>query len=147
MRERMTPKAGVLETYRALSRSYPAPFWLNVRALRIASLLFLLLAAASVHAQAPPLSLPSLREAPRPGQDFLSWLRHLVPTQRSQSRAVSSIPLPRPRPAELTTKPIEPSNAPAELAPASVDPAEAPAELAPAPDGSKEQTAPVPLND
>ena len=144
----MTPKVLGLEAYRALSRSYPAPFWLNARVLRVAtfSLSFLLLAAASVHAQAPPLSPPAPRESPRPGQDFISWLRHLVPTQRRQSRA-ASIPLPRPRPAELTPTPIEPSNAPAELAPTSVEPAKAPAELAPAPDESKEETAPVPLND
>ena len=112
------------------------------------SLSFLLL-AASVHAQAPPLSPPAPREAPRPGtaQDFISWLRHLVPTQSRQSRAVASIPLPRPRPPELTPTPIEPSNAPAELAPTSVEPTEAPAELTPAPDESKEETAPAPLND
>ena len=122
----------------------------NARILRVAafSLSFLLL-AASVHAQAPPLSPPAPREAPRPGtaQDFISWLRHLAPTQRRQSRAVASIPLPRPRPPELTPTVIEPNNAPAELAPTSVEPTEAPAELTPAPDESKEETAPVPLND
>jgi len=112
------------------------------------SLSFLLL-AASVHRRRHPCHHPRRAKAPRPGtaQDFISWLRHLVPTQRRQSRAVASLPLPRPRPPELTPTPIEPSNAPAELAPTSVEPTEAPAELTPAPDESKEETAPAPLND
>jgi hypothetical protein len=70
------------------------------------SLLLLLSAAASVHAQAQQPQRPTSREAARPGtsQGFLGWLRQFAPSPRGQSRAVPFPPLPRPRPAELTCK-------------------------------------------
>jgi hypothetical protein len=71
--------------------------------LRAASftLAFLLLAAASVHAQDADSS-------------FLTWLHHVGRTG-AHHRAAASPPLPRPRPAELAQRP-------AELAPATVTP-------------------------
>ena len=117
----------------------------NGRAFTIATFsLPLLLVIASARAQAPASSRPTPREATRPAnsQDFLGWLRQFAPTQRRQSRAVSSPPLPRPRPAELTPTPIGPSPTSEELAPASLEPTQTPTEVAP-PDEPNEG----PLND
>jgi hypothetical protein len=92
---------------------------------------------------APPP--PASREAARPGtpQNFLGWLRPFAPTPRRQSRAAFLPSLPRPRPTELTSTPIE--TKPEELAPASVqsDQTQTPTEPAPAPDEPSEG----PLND
>jgi hypothetical protein len=100
------------------------------------SLLLLLSAAASVHAQAQQPQRPTSREAARPAtsQGFLGWLRQFAPSPRGQSRAVQFPPLPRPRPAELTSTPMEPMSE--KLAPASVqsDQTQTPTEPAPAPD-------------
>jgi hypothetical protein len=106
------------------------------------SLLLLLSAAVSVHAQAQQPERPGSREPARPGttQDFLGWLRQFAPTPRGQSRAVPFPPLPRPRPAELTSKPMEPMSAPASL---QSDQTQTPAEPATAPDEPNEG----PLND
>jgi hypothetical protein len=109
------------------------------------SLSLLVSAAVSVHAQAQQPPRPASREAARPGttQDFLGCLRQFAPTPRRQSRAVSLPPLPRPRPVELTSSPMEPK--PEELAPASVQSGQphTPTGPAPAPDESNEG----PLND
>jgi hypothetical protein len=96
-------------------------------------------AAPSVYAQAPQQQRPAPQEAARSGvsHDVISRLRQFAPTQRRQSRAVSLPPLPRPRPAELTSTTMEPTSE--ELAPASVqsDQTQTPKELAPAPDEPK----------
>jgi hypothetical protein len=108
------------------------------------SLLLLLSAAVSVHAQAQQPSRPASREAARPGttQNFLGWFRQFAPTPHGQSRAVPFPPLPRARPAELTSTPMEPKP---EEPPASVqsDQTQTPTEPAPAPDEPNEG----PLND
>ena len=74
----------------------------NARAFKIAifSLLPLLVITAPVRAQAPAAPRATPHEAARPAnaQDMFGWLRQFAPTQRRQSRAVSSPPLPRPRP-------------------------------------------------
>ena len=120
---------------------------LPLRVLKIASLsLSLLLSAAvSVHAQAQQPSRPASRDAARPGstQDFVGWLRQFAPTPRRQTRGVSLPPLPRPRPAELTSPPTQPISE--ELAPASVqsDQMQMPTDPAATPEGPKEG----PLND
>jgi hypothetical protein len=109
------------------------------------SLLLLLSAAVSVHAQTQQPQRPPSREAARPGtsQGFLGWLHQLAPNPRGQSRAVPFPPLPRPRPAELTSTPMEPMSE--KLAPASVqsDQTQTPTEPAPAPDEPNDG----PLND
>ena len=125
----------------AVSRRYPARLWrqgplfANARAFKIAifSLLPLLVITAPVRAQAPAAPRATMHEAARPAnaQDMFGWLRQFAPTQRRQSRAVSSPPLPRPRPAELTPTPIGPSPTSEELAPASLEPSQT-KELAPA---------------
>jgi hypothetical protein len=121
-------------------------FW-SMRALKIAalSLSLVLSAVGSVDAQAQQLPRPASREAARPGtsQGFLSWLRQLAPTPRGESCAVPFPPLPRPRPAELTSTPMEPM--PEKLAPASIqsDQMQTPTEPAPARDEPNEG----PLND
>ena len=136
----------------AVSRRYPArlrrqgALFANARAVKIAifSLLPLLVITAPVRAQAPAAPRATPHEAARPAnaQDMFGWLRQFAPTQRRQSRAVSSPPLPRPRPAELTPTPIGPSPTSEELAPASLEPSQTPTEVAP-PDEPNEG----PLND
>jgi hypothetical protein len=115
------------------------------------SLSFLLLAAPPVSAQAPPLPSPLRREAPPPrsgiAQDFMTWLRHLNGTGNNHRRATSSLPLPRPRPAELKSETIESSKAPAELSPETIEKSEAPAQPAPASDESEKEKTSAPLND
>jgi hypothetical protein len=107
------------------------------RVLKIAtlSLSLVLSAAVAVHAQAQQPPPPASREAARPGtsQGFLGWLRQFAPSPRGQSRAVPFPPLPRPRPAELTSTPTEPMSE--KLAPASVqsDQMQTPTEPAPVP--------------
>ena len=103
---------------------------MRLKSLRAATF-FLLLAAESVHAQAP-LPAPPQAPAPRSGiaHNFITWLRHLAHT-RAHHWATSSPPLPRPRPGELAPASVESTKAPAELAPASGEPGKAPAELAP----------------
>src|SRR4029077_6033216 len=144
----------------AVSRRYPARLWrqgvlvANARACKIAifSIPLLLVITAPVRAQAPAAPRATPHEAARPAnaQDMFGWLRQFAPTQRRQSRAVSSPPLPRPRPAEqprprpaeLTPTPIGPSPTSEELAPASLEPSQTPTEVAP-PDEPNEG----PLND
>ena len=81
------------------------------------------LAAASLHAQAPPSAQP---EAGSPlsaiAQDISTWLSHVTGTATKQHRAASSPPLPRPRPAELAPASVAPTEEPAELAHAPVAP-------------------------
>ena len=101
--------------------------------------------APSVYAQAPQQQRPAPQEAARSGvsHDVISRSRQFAPTQRRQSRAVSLPPLPRPRPAELTSTVMEPTSE--ELAPASVQSyqTQTSKELAPAPDEPNKG----PLND
>jgi len=134
----------------AVSRRYSARLWrqgalfANARAFKIAivSLLLLLVITAPVRAQAPAAPQATPHEAARPAkQDMFGWLRQFAPTQRRQSRAVSSPPLPRPRPAELTPTPVGPSPT-SEAEPASLEPSQTPTEVAP-PDEPNEG----PLND
>ena len=77
------------------------------------SLSFLLLAGASVHAQAPPPAPPEAsRPTPGIAQSFVNWLHHvagIAPHRRQRSMP----PLPRPRPAELAATSDAPDNAPA----------------------------------
>ena len=77
------------------------------------SLSFLLLAGASVHAQAPPPAPPEAsRPTPGIAQSFVNWLHHvagIAPHRRERSMP----PLPRPRPAELAATSDAPDNAPA----------------------------------
>jgi hypothetical protein len=133
------------------------------------SLSFLLLAGASVHAQAPPPAPPEAsRPTPGIAQSFVNWLHHvagIAPHRRERSMP----PLPRPRPAELAATSDAPDNAPAAqlhslgaqkptapvvpLAPAPDAPNKAPlanaankapaAELAPAPVAPKAKLAPA----
>lgn len=89
------------------------------------SLSFLLLAAASVHAEAPPLPPPAPPEAPPPASGFTppykiivaQWGERVVPPRPiphvTHHPAASSPPLPRPRPAELAPAPVAPNKAPA----------------------------------
>ena len=134
------------------------------------SLSFLLLAGASVQAQAPP---PTPPEASRPASgiahSFVNWLRHVAGIA-PHHRQLSIPPLPRPRPADLAATSDAPNTnkAPAELAPAPNAPNKAPladapnkaptAELAPAPvapnaklapasEAPNKASAPDPLND
>ena len=77
------------------------------------SLSFLLLAGASVHAQAPPPAPPEAsRSTPGVAQSFVNWLHHvagIAPHRRERSMP----PLPRPRPPELAATSDAPDNAPA----------------------------------
>ena len=119
--------------------------FLATRVFKIAALSLSLVLSATVAAHAPAQQpqRPASREAARPKQDFLGWLRQFSPTPRGQSRAVPFPPLPRPRPAELTAAPMEPT--PEKLTPASVqsDQTQTPTEPAAAPEGPNEG----PLND
>jgi hypothetical protein len=77
------------------------------------SLSFLLLAGASVHAQAPPPAPPEAsRPTPGIAQSFVNWLHHVAGVA-PQRRERSMPPLPRPRPAELAATSNAPDNAPA----------------------------------
>lgn len=74
---------------------------MRVAALRAAafSLIFGLLASASVHARAAHAASP---EAHSPLSAITAWLNHLArPPGSPHRRTASSPPLPRPRPAEL----------------------------------------------
>jgi hypothetical protein len=129
------------------------------------SLSFLLLAGASVHAQAPPPAPPEAsRPTPGIAQSFVNWLHHvagIAPHRRQRSMP----PLPRPRPAELAATsdalntpaalaPDAPNKSPladaankapaTEIVPAPVAPN---AELAPASDAPNKAPVPDPLND
>jgi hypothetical protein len=77
------------------------------------SLSFMLLAGASLHAQAPPPAPPEAsRPTPGIAQSFVNWLHHvagIAPHRRQRSMP----PLPRPRPAELAATSDAPDNAPA----------------------------------
>jgi hypothetical protein len=145
------------------SRRYPtrlrrqgAPF-ANARALKIAILSLPLLLVTVAQAPAAPRPTPHEAAQPANAHDFLGWLRRqLAPAQRRQSRALSSPPMPRPRPVELMPTPIGPSPTSEELAPASLEQREAsppmprprPAELTPTPTGpspTSEELAPAPL--
>src|SRR5262249_38542251 len=74
------------------------------------SLFFLLSGFALAHAQAPP---PESTEAPSRlsmfVDDFTNWLHHIgTDADRvDHHRASHSPPLPRPRPAELASAPVE----------------------------------------
>jgi hypothetical protein len=118
----------------------------NSRGFTIAvfSLPLLLVMTASVRAQAPAAPRPAPHEAARPAnaQDMFGWLRQFAPTQRRQSWAVSSPPLPRPRPTELTPTAIGPSPTSEELAPAPLEPSRTPTEVAP-----RDEPNEGPLND
>ena len=71
------------------------------------SLCFLLLTAASVHAQAPQPVLPETRSPlSEIAHKFTSWLNHVTDAGAKHQGAASSPPLPRPRPAELASAPV-----------------------------------------
>ena len=96
----------------------------RIRLTRAATLTlwFLLLTAASVHAQAPQAVLPERRSPlSEITHDFTAWLSH-VTGSANHHRAALSPPLPRSRPAELAPAPVASNKEPSELAPASVAP-------------------------
>jgi hypothetical protein len=68
-----------------------------------------LLAAASAHAQGQqPPTLPKARPSDsRIAHDVITWFHHVTGSGAHRHRIVSSPPLPRPRPAQLTRTPAE----------------------------------------
>ncbi len=119
-----------------------------------------LLAATSVHAQEPQPPTPPKARPPVSSiaHNVISWFHHVTGTGAHRHRIVSSPPLPRPRPAQLTKTPAELSAAAVEQnkTPA-VEPNEArpaatavgPSMMSPAPDTTVEPDKPpaVELNE
>ena len=68
-----------------------------------------LLAAASAHAQGPQTPTPPKARPPVSSiaQNAITWFHHVTGTGAHRHRIVSSPPLPRPRPAQLTKTPAE----------------------------------------
>ena len=68
-----------------------------------------LLAATSAHAQGPqPLTPPKARPPVSSiAHNVITWFHHVTGTGAHRHRIVSSPPLPRPRPAQLTKTPAE----------------------------------------
>jgi hypothetical protein len=68
-----------------------------------------LLAAASAHAQGPQTPTPPKARPPDSSivRNAITWFHHVTGTGAHRHRVVSSPPLPRPRPAQLTTTPTE----------------------------------------
>jgi hypothetical protein len=68
-----------------------------------------LLAAASAHAQGPQPSTPPKARPPDSSiaHNVVTWFHHITGTGGHRHRIVSSPPLPRPRPAQLTKTPAE----------------------------------------
>jgi hypothetical protein len=68
-----------------------------------------LLAAASAHAQGPQPPTPPKARPPFSGvaHNVITWFHHVTGTGAHRHRIVSSPPLPRPRPAQLTKTPAE----------------------------------------
>ena len=68
-----------------------------------------LLASASAHAQGPQPSTPPKAAAPVSSiaHNVVTWFHHVTGTGGHRHRIVSSPPLPRPRPAQLTKTPPE----------------------------------------
>jgi hypothetical protein len=110
-------------------------------------LAFQLLAAASAPAQGPQPPTPPAAPPPFSGiaRNVVTWLHHVTRTGTHRRRIVSSPPLPRPRPAQLTKAPelptaaVEPNEtqpAPAAVEPNKMSPAPAavePNKMSPAP--------------
>ena len=119
-----------------------------------------LLAAASAHAQGPQPPTPPKARPPVSSiaHNVITWFHHVTGTGAHRHRIVSSPPLPRPRPAQLTKTPtelpaaaVEQNKTPA-VEPNEAQPAAAAAEpnkISPAPSSSVEpDKAPaVELND
>ena len=68
-----------------------------------------LLAAASAHAQGPQPPTPPKARPPvsSVAHNVITWFHHVTGTGAHRHRIVSSPPLPRPRPAQLTKTPAE----------------------------------------
>jgi hypothetical protein len=68
-----------------------------------------LLAAALAHAQGPKPPTPPKARPPFSGvaHNVITWFHHVTGTGAHRHRIVSSPPLPRPRPAQLTKTPAE----------------------------------------
>ena len=68
-----------------------------------------LLAAASAHAQGPQSPTPPKARPPFSGvaHNVITWFHHVTGTGAHRHRIVSSPPLPRPRPGQLTKTPAE----------------------------------------
>ena len=110
-----------------------------------------LLAAASAHAQGPqPLTPPKARPPVSSiAHNVITWFHHVTGTGAHRHRIVSSPPLPRPRPAQLTKTPAElPAAAVEQNKTPAVEPNEAqpaaaavePNKMSPAPDSTLSQT-------
>jgi hypothetical protein len=125
---------------------------MKLRVLRTVSfsLFFLLSAVALVHAQTPPAApteAPSRLSAIV--HDFTGWLDHIGGTSPDHRRVSSqSLPLPRPRPAELSPTSVASNKPPAEVAPALLVSEKQPLEVAPTTVAPKKKTpAPILIND
>ena len=68
-----------------------------------------LLAATSAHAQGPQPPTPPKAQPPvsSVAHNVITWFHHVTGTGAHRHRIVSSPPLPRPRPAQLTKTPAE----------------------------------------
>lgn len=119
-----------------------------------------LLAGASAHAQGPqPLTPPKARPPVSSiAHNVITWFHHVTGTGAHRHRIVSSPPLPRPRPAQLTKTPAElPAAAVEQNKTPAVEPNEAqpaaaavePNKMSPAPDNTVEPDKPpaVELNE
>jgi hypothetical protein len=119
-----------------------------------------LLAAASAPAQAPQPPTPPKARPPFSGvaHNVITWFHHVTGTGAHRHRIVSSPPLPRPRPAQLTKTPAElPAAAVEQNKTPAVDPNEAqpaattvgPNKMSPTPDTTGEPDKPpaVELNE
>ena len=119
-----------------------------------------LLAAASAHAQGPQPPTPPKARPPVSSiaHNVITWFHHVTGTGAHRHRIVSSPPLPRPRPAQLTKTPAElpaaaleqnktPAVEPNEAQPAAT--AAGPNKVSPAPDTTVEPDKPpaVELNE
>src|ERR1700687_1648506 len=121
----------------------------NVRVRNLkAAILLLPLTAASVHAQ-PQSATPKPRSPlAEIAHDISTWLSSVTTSGPNHHRASSSIPLPRPRPWELTPAPLASNNKPSELTPAPLISSNKASEFAPAPVVSNKQPlelAPAPI--
>jgi len=87
------------------------------------SLSFLLVAAASVHAQAPQAASPDRRSPlSEVAHNFTSWLNRVTGSSAPHHRATSLLPLPRPRPADHLSPPVASNKELSTLAPAPTAP-------------------------
>ena len=117
-----------------------------------------LLAATSAHAQGPQPPTPPKAQPPvsSVAHNVITWFHHVTGTGAHRHRIVSSPPLPRPRPAQLTKTPAElPAAALEQNKPPAVEPNEAlpaaaaaePNQMSPASSVKPDKAPAVELND